>query len=67
MLRESVSLMAVGLELPRSDTVAEDTRAVAPDKATAKELGDVRSASQPHGCTITYSACLAPTHSHIAE
>lgn len=43
MLREAVSMMAVGAELPRSDTVAEETRSVSIAPA-AKELGDVRSA-----------------------
>ena len=42
LLRDCVSLMAVGLVLPRADTIAEDKAATASTKAAVKELGDVR-------------------------
>ena len=49
MLRDSVGMMAIGVEVPRSDTVAEQgdggPAALAGStggKAAAKDLGDVR-------------------------
>ena len=45
LLRDCVSLMAVGLVLPRADTVAEDRASNASAKAAVKELGDVRCAA----------------------
>ena len=62
MLRDCVSLMAVGLELPRSDTVAEDVRAASNAQAAAKELGDVRRAHEP--CAFLLSCRLTPDALH---